>query len=269
MELQEFQEIEEIRRYWWRNFSIEEPCEKPVAKSTNAHSLGHEQIGGCFVMCLIGLGASLLISLQEFLYKAYHRSRITKRSFCEEVAREFRFSMACSSTRDFGAESIIPLPPPSSRCAPSSKECRMAALAYAPCLPAADRILASANADAARNGRPTFNNQYSPNIEVIRLTTRMPSTTTPSVTPASVGHSPGEVDKERQFEENVESESSDTLSSPPIYSRPPSMTRESVLPSPLSYHPPIAEMDPQRRAYPSELGYYGSQNDFRVQKFSC
>ncbi|VUZ44622.1 unnamed protein product, partial [Hymenolepis diminuta] len=29
LELQEFQEIEEIRRYWWRNFSIKEPCEKP------------------------------------------------------------------------------------------------------------------------------------------------------------------------------------------------------------------------------------------------
>lgn len=78
MELQEFQEIEEIRRYWWRNFSIKEPCEKPVAKSTNANSLGHEQIGGCFVMCLIGLGASILISLQEFLYKAFHQSKITK-----------------------------------------------------------------------------------------------------------------------------------------------------------------------------------------------
>ena len=68
-----------------------------------------------------------------------------KRSFCEEAAREFRFSMACSSTRDFGAESALNQPPPPAGCAPTSKECRMAALAYAPCLPPADRLVAEKN----------------------------------------------------------------------------------------------------------------------------
>ena len=78
LQLQESQTLEQIRRYWWRNFSITEPCDAQVSKTTNTNSLGHEQIGGCFVMCLIGLAASILISLQEFFYKAYHRSKVTK-----------------------------------------------------------------------------------------------------------------------------------------------------------------------------------------------
>lgn len=64
-----------------------------------------------------------------------------QRPFSEEVAREFRFSMARSSTRDFGAESALRLPPPPlpSQCLLPTRECRMAALAYAPCLPAVVR----------------------------------------------------------------------------------------------------------------------------------
>ncbi|VDK32839.1 unnamed protein product [Taenia asiatica] len=179
LQLQESQALEQIRRYWWRNFSITEPCENLISKNTNTNSLGDEQIGGCFVMCLIGLGASILISLQEFLYKAYHRSKMTKRSFCEEAAREFRFSMARSSTRDFGAESALSLPPPPSRCAPSSKECRMAALAYAPCLPAADRLLASSNIDTAKNDQSSFTSRRPSILDMVRLLKRSPSMASP------------------------------------------------------------------------------------------
>ncbi|BHF69063.1 hypothetical protein SprV_0301210400 [Sparganum proliferum] len=137
--LQRSQTLEEMRRYWWRNYSITQPCNEQPTKVSDTNSLGVEQVGGCFVMVLIGLGASFLISLSEFLYKAYQRSKTSKRSLREEVAREFRFSMARSSTRDFGAESALALPPPPSKCLLSSKECRVAAMAYAPCLPAAVR----------------------------------------------------------------------------------------------------------------------------------
>lgn len=78
LKLQASQKLEQIRLYWWRNYSITEPCDNIQSKGKSTNSLGHEQIGGCFVMILIGLGTSILISLQEFLYKAYLRSRITK-----------------------------------------------------------------------------------------------------------------------------------------------------------------------------------------------
>ncbi|CDS37723.1 Glutamate receptor ionotropic kainate 2 [Echinococcus multilocularis] len=141
LQLQASQHLEQIRHYWWRYYNITTPCSEKVTKSKDTSTLGLEQVGGCFVMILIGLGASVLISLQEFLYKVYHRVTITKRPFIEEAAREFRFSMARSSTRDFGAESALRLPPPPlpSQCLLPTKECRMAALAYAPCLPAVVR----------------------------------------------------------------------------------------------------------------------------------
>ncbi|BHF69064.1 hypothetical protein SprV_0301210500 [Sparganum proliferum] len=138
LQLQRSQTLEEMRRYWWGNYSIVEPCNDQPKKSADATSLGVEQVGGCFVMVLVGLGASFLVGLTEFLYKAHQRSKVTKRSMHEEVAREFRFSMARSSTRDFGAESALALPPPPSQCIPT-KECRIASMAYAPCLPATVR----------------------------------------------------------------------------------------------------------------------------------
>ncbi|VDL95466.1 unnamed protein product [Schistocephalus solidus] len=174
LQLQRSQTLEQMRRYWWGNYSIVEPCNDQPKKSADATSLGVEQVGGCFVMVLIGLAASFLVGLAEFLYKAYQRSKITKasqytfitspnlgnliddalrliskmqhqtqmsspkRSMHEEVAREFRFSMARSSTRDVAAESALKLPQPPSKCIPT-KECRSAAMAYAPCLPATVR----------------------------------------------------------------------------------------------------------------------------------
>uniref|UniRef100_A0A158QGX0 Glutamate receptor ionotropic, kainate 2 n=1 Tax=Rodentolepis nana TaxID=102285 RepID=A0A158QGX0_RODNA len=151
LKLQALQNLEQIRLKWWRNFNKTRNCSEKSSKSKDTSSLGLEQVGGCFVMILIGLGASVMISLQEFLYKVYRRAQITKRPFSEEVAREFRFSMARSSTRDFAAESALHLPPPPlpSQCLLATKECRMAAMAYAPCLPAVVR--ASPPPDASGN----------------------------------------------------------------------------------------------------------------------
>uniref|UniRef100_A0A5K3FDE5 PBPe domain-containing protein n=1 Tax=Mesocestoides corti TaxID=53468 RepID=A0A5K3FDE5_MESCO len=186
LQLQESQTLEQIRRYWWRNFSIAEPCESLVSKSSSTTSLGHEQIGGCFVMCLFGLAVSILISLQEFLYKAYLRSKVTKRSFCEEAAREFRFSMACSSTRDFGAESALTLPPPPSNCALTSKECRIATLAYAPCLPAVVKplpsITAATEAEETKSAQTRLHNPRPSMFDVVRMLRRTRSSDHPQKT---------------------------------------------------------------------------------------
>ncbi|KAM3181348.1 hypothetical protein ACTXT7_014557 [Hymenolepis weldensis] len=78
LKLQALQNLEQIRLKWWRNFNITQNCSEKASKSKDTSSLGLEQVGGCFVMILIGLGASVIISLQEFLYKVYHRAQITK-----------------------------------------------------------------------------------------------------------------------------------------------------------------------------------------------
>ncbi|KAM3183162.1 hypothetical protein ACTXT7_010898 [Hymenolepis weldensis] len=75
-------------------------------------------------------------------------------------------------------------------------------------------------------------------------------------------------DTGRRSEENVAMKSRDFPSSPPNYNRPPPMTRESQMQRSTSYQSSNPGTDAQRRAYPSELGYYDNQHDFRVQKFS-
>ncbi|VDM36723.1 unnamed protein product [Hydatigera taeniaeformis] len=87
--------------------------------------------------------------------------------------------MARSSTRDSGAESALALPPPPSHCTPSSKECRMAALAYAPCLPAADRLLTSSSMDTAKNIQSNFSSRRPSVLDMVRLFKKSPSVTTP------------------------------------------------------------------------------------------
>lgn len=78
LKLQANQNLEHLRIKWWRNFNKTQNCSEKSGKAKDTSSLGLEQVGGCFVMILIGLGASFIISLQEFLYKVYHRAKITK-----------------------------------------------------------------------------------------------------------------------------------------------------------------------------------------------
>ncbi|CAL8105330.1 unnamed protein product [Calicophoron daubneyi] len=140
LKLQKTQVIEKLRFFWWRKHNVETPCEKVQMKSSDTSSLGVEKVGGCFVMLLIGMGVSLVISLFELLYHSYHRVAMKKvnRPLQEEFARGFRFSTACSSFRSQLAEDAAQIPPPPSlKC--GSGECRKssikAAFAYAPCLP--------------------------------------------------------------------------------------------------------------------------------------
>lgn len=78
LQLQASQRLEQIRLYWWRNYTVTTPCNEKAPKAKDASSMGPEQVGGCFVLIFIGLGASVLISLQEFLYKVYYRASIAK-----------------------------------------------------------------------------------------------------------------------------------------------------------------------------------------------
>lgn len=78
LQLQKSQALEEMRLYWWRTFNIVKSCDDKNKKTADTTSLGLEQVGGCFVMILIGLGSSIFISLSEFLYKAFQRSKVTK-----------------------------------------------------------------------------------------------------------------------------------------------------------------------------------------------
>ncbi|CAH8625826.1 unnamed protein product [Schistosoma mattheei] len=123
LKLQKSQVLEQLKFYWWRKHDIEKPCDTSPTKSSDANSLGVEKVGGCFVMLLIGMVVSLLVGLLEFVCNAYRRVATKKHSLHEEIARDFRFSMACSSVRSQAAEDAMRLPPPPSlNCLSSGEE---------------------------------------------------------------------------------------------------------------------------------------------------
>lgn len=55
----------------------------------------------------------------------------------------------------------------------------MAALAYAPCLPAADRLLTSSNMEIAKSDQPNFTNRRPSILDMVQLLKRSSSMTTP------------------------------------------------------------------------------------------
>ncbi|CAH8625786.1 unnamed protein product [Heterobilharzia americana] len=140
LKLQKSQVLEQLKFYWWRKHDIEKPCDTSPTKSSDANSLGVEKVGGCFVMLLIGMAVSLLVGLLEFVCNAYRRVANKKHNLHEEIARDFRFSMACSSVRSQSAEDATYLPPPPPLSCLSTdgdqKRSFSDSLAYAPCLPA-------------------------------------------------------------------------------------------------------------------------------------
>ncbi|GAA56161.1 glutamate receptor ionotropic kainate 3 [Clonorchis sinensis] len=136
LKLQHSQTIDKLKFRWWQEMDINVSCDAKQTKKSDTTSLGVEKVGGCFVMLLIGMGASLIVSLFEFLYDAYQRMAHSKRSLHEEVARAFRFSTTTSSLRSRMAEEATKLPPIHlSGCVTGEKTNFGSALAYAPCLP--------------------------------------------------------------------------------------------------------------------------------------
>ncbi|KAA3672390.1 glutamate receptor, ionotropic kainate 2 [Paragonimus westermani] len=138
LKLQNDQILDKLKFRWWRERDINVTCDSNKKKSDTS-SLGVEKVGGCFVMLLIGMGVSLMVSVLEFINKSYHRVALSERSLSEELARDFRFSTACSSFRSQTAEDAMKLPPPQAIqcCArPPNGNSRLGnALSYAPCLP--------------------------------------------------------------------------------------------------------------------------------------
>ncbi|TPP58897.1 Glutamate receptor ionotropic kainate 2 [Fasciola gigantica] len=167
LKLQKQQILENRRHFWWGQHDIKVRCDASTGKSSDTSSLGMEKVGGCFVMLLIGMGMSLLVSLLEFIYSSYQRVRSNKRSIHEEIARDFRFAMACSSMRSRKAEDAAVLPPPPAlTCVPKdSAQPRgglKAALAYAPCLSPPDLpmdLIAAAQFQNLRVSEPPSNGE--------------------------------------------------------------------------------------------------------------
>ncbi|KAI8791988.1 glutamate receptor ionotropic kainate 2 [Biomphalaria glabrata] len=93
LELQEAGKIQMLYNKWWKDTGT---CIREDTKESKANALGVENVGGIFVVLLVGLALAVIVAFIEFIYKSRQNAYEDKESLCSEMARELRFAVRCS-----------------------------------------------------------------------------------------------------------------------------------------------------------------------------
>lgn len=95
LQLQNDQQLDKLKRKWWNEYNITEPCNLLRESSKAPSPLGVEQIGGVFIMLLVGFVVGFLVSIVEFVIA----TRDKKRSeILKAMWRELAFAVRCLTT---------------------------------------------------------------------------------------------------------------------------------------------------------------------------
>ncbi|VUZ43805.1 unnamed protein product [Hymenolepis diminuta] len=115
LKLQKAQTLDQLKRKWWTEFNISEPCTNAKDSSKEAKPLGIEQVGGVFVLLIIGFFWAFIVSVIEF---CVHNKACTKSQgdLFAEMWKELKFAMRCMtpSTRAKPTTPVIHEPAPTS-----------------------------------------------------------------------------------------------------------------------------------------------------------
>ncbi|VDL96897.1 unnamed protein product [Schistocephalus solidus] len=78
LKLQKSQQLDMLKRRWWMEYNISEPCTNLKDASKEASPLDIEQVGGVFVLLLIGFFWAFIVSIIEFCVhnKACKKSQV-------------------------------------------------------------------------------------------------------------------------------------------------------------------------------------------------
>ncbi|KAL5962275.1 Glutamate receptor ionotropic kainate 2 [Taenia solium] len=113
LKLQKAQTLDQLKRKWWTEFNISEPCINNKEGSKEAKPLGIEQVGGVFVLLIIGFFWAFIVSVIEFCVhsKACMKSQ---GALFSEMWKELKFAMRCMtpSTRTKSSTPVIHEPTP-------------------------------------------------------------------------------------------------------------------------------------------------------------
>ncbi|VDP67597.1 unnamed protein product [Echinostoma caproni] len=95
LQLQNDQQLDKLKRKWWNEYNITEPCNLLRESSKAPSPLGVEQIGGVFIMLLVGFFLGFMVSIVEFIIA----TRDKKRSdILKAMWRELTFAVRCLTT---------------------------------------------------------------------------------------------------------------------------------------------------------------------------
>ncbi|XP_041351805.1 glutamate receptor ionotropic, kainate 2-like [Gigantopelta aegis] len=92
LELQENGRIQMLYNKWWKGADT---CVRDENKDSKASALGVENVGGIFVVLLVGLALAVFVAICEFVWKSKKDAREDKESVCVEMAEELRFAIRC------------------------------------------------------------------------------------------------------------------------------------------------------------------------------
>ncbi|CUT99119.1 Glutamate receptor ionotropic kainate 2 [Echinococcus multilocularis] len=127
LKLQKAQTLDQLKRKWWTEFNISEPCANAKEGSKEAKPLGIEQVGGVFVLLIIGFFWAFIVSVIEF---CVHNKACVKSqgALFSEMWKELKFAMRCMtpSTRAKSSPPVIHEPTPVSITAAPEKPERSA-----------------------------------------------------------------------------------------------------------------------------------------------
>ncbi|XP_028968488.1 glutamate receptor ionotropic, kainate 2 [Galendromus occidentalis] len=98
LDLQEKGVTQELYNKWWKAPGL--TCSRDEKnKEGKANALGIGNIGGVFVVLLVGLAFAILIAIFEFIWNARNNSQVDRQSLCTEMANELRFAVRCGASR--------------------------------------------------------------------------------------------------------------------------------------------------------------------------
>ncbi|CAG5121027.1 unnamed protein product, partial [Candidula unifasciata] len=95
LELQEGGVIQMLYNKWWKDTST---CIRDDTKESKANALGVENVGGIFVVLLVGLALAVVVAMLEFIYKSKENAHEGRASLCTEIIRELRFAIRCGGS---------------------------------------------------------------------------------------------------------------------------------------------------------------------------
>ncbi|XP_033113339.1 glutamate receptor ionotropic, kainate 2-like [Anneissia japonica] len=99
LQLQENGTLIEMENKWWHKGSYKKDSCKAYEIGDDDNRLGYENIGGVFVVLVIGIAFSLFAVVSEFLWKSRQYAEIEKRSMCQEMRSSMWFAMNCKQNQ--------------------------------------------------------------------------------------------------------------------------------------------------------------------------
>nr|QQY02560.1 glutamate receptor ionotropic 3 [Cryptocotyle lingua] len=95
LKLQNNQVLANLKRKWWNEFNITEPCSLLKERNKAPSPLGVEQVGGVFIMLLVGFLLGFIVSIVEFVIATRDQKRVT---VLKGMWRELKFASRCLTT---------------------------------------------------------------------------------------------------------------------------------------------------------------------------